>query len=46
MMAKMGYKAGGGLGRDGQGHAERSIEGMGMVSAGGKSIINKLKCEQ
>ena len=36
MMAKMGYKAGGGLGRVGQGHSEKGIEGLGMVSAGGE----------
>ena len=49
MMAKMGYKAGGGLGRDGQGHAEpvalstqRGREGLGLVSAAGESIGKKL----
>ena len=49
MMAKMGYKAGGGLGRDGQGHAEpvalstqRGREGLGLVSAAGESIGKEL----
>ena len=49
MMAKMGFKAGGGLGRDGQGHAEpvalstqRGREGLGVVSEAGESIRKEL----
>ena len=49
MIAKMGYRAGGGLGRDGQGHAEpvalstqRGREGLDLVSAAGESIGKKL----